>query len=454
MPVGTLLLSDGKALRGLVNQDEEMDLTLPAEQCVEQLEGSLIAIGGHVQANDRLLLVVVDGRIVVKPQLSCLGLADLAVTEDGVRTVERVIVGRRIGLRLDVLLFAIPTAQLAAATRHAVGVIGIEVQQTGVPQVDELPVDVASDVLDMARIEHPFPILGMVHITHTAHLTGVLTTADSLGVFHSFGPFAVVLHLGDETAEELSVHPCPACYPMRNADDCFEHDKGYHVGLKVDVMISTPFGRYIIMNEEGDGRKKVSELVQTLGSYSVRSLRSIGEELNVIIDAGLHGGLAAGARYESVVDLGRVRDEELGRDSLEEGLTLTDDVEHTALCLLEVGTLHLDGLHQVTIEGGIELRIVLLNPLHSGAALLLVTTGDDLREGFLEDVAILVGYTGFLLDDFPHLVVYALHFALLGFCLLAKGYFLIVVGDIHSDKDDAYEGNNCNCDQCHGGIVN
>ena len=133
VPVGTLLLAYRQALARIVEEHEEVHLARTAHRGIEQLEGSLVGIGGYVESQDGLLFVVVDCRIVVKAKFLCRLPGNLLIAEDGVRAVERVVITMGIGLRLHVLDDLIPHAKVAAATCHTIGVEGREVGNMSSP---------------------------------------------------------------------------------------------------------------------------------------------------------------------------------------------------------------------------------------------------------------------------------------------------------------------------------
>ena len=96
--------------------------------------------------------------------------------------------------------------------------------------------------------------------------------------------------------------------------------------------------------------------------------------------------------------------------------------------------LYLDSLHEVAVERYVEVGIALLNPFHHRALVVLIASGNELRINLLEGLLILVSDLRLLLNDFPHLVVYALNLAALRFGLLPQGNLTVVVTEIGGYK--------------------
>jgi hypothetical protein len=218
-----------------------MHLTGVSHGGIEQLEGSLVGICGNIQTYDRLLLVIIDGRVLIESHLTCLLLGNLLITEDGVGTIERIVVTMRIGLCLHVLDILIPDTKLSSTTCHAIHMKSREIGRSSSPKIHELVINSLRDILHMSRIESPLPIRRVLNKSDTLHLTRIASTVtDGLYIDHAFSPGTVVAHLSDITTKEFGIKACPTCQIMCQSHKTFAHSKSYCVEPIIYVVHIAP----------------------------------------------------------------------------------------------------------------------------------------------------------------------------------------------------------------------
>ena len=95
------------------------------------------------------------------------------------------------------------------------------------------------------------------------------------------------------------------------------------------------------------------------------------------------------------------------------------NVKHACLGSGECFALHLNRLHEVGIQGSVEVGVVFLNPLHHLITAVRVASGDDFRINLLECVPVFGCHIRLLPYDFEHLVVHGFYVPTLCFRFLA-----------------------------------